>query len=145
MWIFFFWWGGHSTNHKGLLLLLRLSRKALSLLTSLTCPEAGILAGIFSMISFCIHMPSWKGGQGRAGGQEVAQFAHTPHSFSAPRPQLGPATNTGSFPVGQETGGQRAWEKVSDGQRGRRFRPGWKEQSRRGDQLRQARREKSTQ
>lgn len=116
MWIYFIlggWgWGGHSTNHRGLLLLLVLSVKALSLLISLTCPEAGILAGIFSVISFCTHILEGRTTrQGRGTGS--GSVPHTRHSFSTPRPKLGPGTDTGSFLAGQETGGHRAWGKVS--------------------------------
>ena len=60
---FFFFDGGTFYQPQRIIATLVLSVKALSLLTSLTCPEAGILAGIFSVISFCTHMPSWKGGQ----------------------------------------------------------------------------------
>lgn len=42
------------------------------------------------MISFCTHMPSWKGGQGRAGGQEVVQFAHTPSFILCTTSSAGP-------------------------------------------------------
>lgn len=133
MWIYFIlggWgWGGHSTNHRGLLLLLVLSVKALSLLISLTCPEAGILAGIFSVISFCTHMPSWKGGQqGRAGGQEVAPFPiptiHSLHHVLS----WALALTQDRFWRARRQAATGPGGRSRDGQRGGRLRPGWKEQ-----------------
>lgn len=100
-----------------------------SLLPSPTCPKAGFLTGIFSIIPFSTCRPPWQGR--KRARQRGREWLSPPCSFSVPLPKpdlalglRGLLVTQGCFQWPRDRC-QRVRGKVSGRQRGRKLRPGW--------------------